>query len=520
LQTESRFQDRLEFETPVLSTSAAALEEEESPLLFPRVFEANASTDAAPPKLQLQLVFPESTGLRRHTLLVPETLTVRAIMEGVSNKLGPALLPVQGSSLSVDPATQTAGAFHGADSFPHLDPDTEISAYRHVVLRNTLFWMHDDRVKDAQPGLPQPPSLGDPNPGRAGFRPPPLVAPAFEPRQVNAPTSGPSIGKQQETGLQRPPDLSTPQETGLQRHSDRSTQPAGEYRPPPRVASDFEQKSKGPSDRSTQPAGEYRPPPLVAPNFEQKSTLLYETRPQRSRSLSPMNTAGLDDVGAISLKKRPSAEERAALARASIEKFYGDPGSGAPPPPPAADEQQPRVPAAEESPKQAVLKLEFGPASPIKKKTYLVPFEWTVRQTERHVIDSLKLAGYDATGCRIAVPADVLREKGPNAAYVHELFKTCASFPLLDEDAPWSQYKVLLQRAPHLCMADDGRGAAEQMEVAVLFCSCYRVSSEEKNTQKTKKNKKTDPHLTRRSHFPPFSRLVMNTSIWARRLLR
>jgi hypothetical protein len=126
-------QDRLEFDTPTEGAD-------------PRVFEVGASTSQADEaKLQLQLVFPRSMGLRRHTLLVPASLTVRALMEGLSSKIGAARLPIKGSSLAVDPEKASASEhFRQSESFPYLDPDSEISAYRDLLMRSTLFWIRSD----------------------------------------------------------------------------------------------------------------------------------------------------------------------------------------------------------------------------------------------------------------------------------------------------------------------------------------------------------------------------------------
>jgi hypothetical protein len=258
-QTQAHYddaQERLEFEVPATPGAGTV----------PRVLDVGSDVGAPPAdpaKLQLQLLFPQSTGLRRHTVLVPETLTVRAVMEGLRSKLGASRLPFEGSLLSVDPATLSAGSFRQAASFPCLDLDTEVAAYRDVSMRNTLFWI-------------------------SGLQP---SSPALPPKQA--------------------------------------------------------------------------------------------------------------------LKK------------------------------------------------QAMLKLQFAPSFPIPKKTYFVPYDWTVRAVEEYVIDSLAAAGLNAQGCRLSVPSDVLLGEGN---IVRQLLKTCSNFPFLDADASLHTYHLLIERAPFVLMIDPAAG--------------------------------------------------------------
>jgi hypothetical protein len=117
---------------------------------------------------------------------------------------------------------------------------------------------------------------------------------------------------------------------------------------------------------------------------------------------------------------------------------------------------------------QATLKLQFAPSFAIKQRTYAVPYEWTVRTVEAFVVDALRAAdGADAQGCRLSVPSEVLRSKGPDAAsYVTELLKTCSDFPLLDADVPLRSYRTLVERAPFILMARPNAGNEADIDEA------------------------------------------------------
>jgi hypothetical protein len=102
---------------------------------------------------------------------------------------------------------------------------------------------------------------------------------------------------------------------------------------------------------------------------------------------------------------------------------------------------------------QALMKVHFPNTFPIKSKTYLVPYNWTVAEVEAHIVEAVAAKGADASQFHLRVP-DISEAPADFGHVVKDLIFSCPDFPVLDATSKLERFRELIRVSPYILMSD------------------------------------------------------------------